>query len=257
MADNKNATDPTPKKAPEVLEKDKPKLNPLGFYSSGVVNVKVGPKNNEKTFQMHKALAIHHSGFFRGAFSSDNFQEGATGEVTLRDVTHDTFAMFLVWLYKGALRPAKRWPEVYHDGDEIQHDLLRDLCIFADRYIVQALHTHIVALAVEYYAIDEECVGYGHVKRAFENLPETDPYLKLLVDTHCLYWEPDRDDEEELVAFADLPVTFLHRVMAKYADLASRKISRMGLEKSDYIPASGSGSGCDKDPPRKRQKTSN
>jgi hypothetical protein len=204
------------------------------IYSGGVVNVIIGPEDNEKTFQMHKALAIHHSGFFRGAFGSDSFKEGATGEITLRDVGHETFALFLVWLYQGALPPVDNWLEVYHMDDFKIQDILTDLCIFSDHYIVQDLHAYVLALAIDYFSDEGMCFQYSIVKRAFDNLPETSLYLKFLVDTQCLYWDESMDDEDERTAFADLPATFLYRAMSKYADFASQETSSMGLQKSDY-----------------------
>jgi hypothetical protein len=226
------------------------------IYSGGVVNVKVGLEDNEKTFQMHKALAIHHSGFFRGASGSDSFKEGATGEITLRDVDHETFALFLVWLYQGALPPASDWLEVYHMENLSTQGLLTDLCIFSDHYIVQDLHAHVLSLAIDHFAGERRCFLYSIVKRAFDNLPETSPYLKLVVDTQCLSWNQSMDDEDERTAFADLPATFLCRVMSKYADLASQETSNMGLQKSDYISAAATGSDHDEEPPAKKQKTS-
>jgi hypothetical protein len=50
------------------------------MFSSPTIVVKIGVE--EKPYHISKALAMHHSGYFLGAFNSDNFVEGATGEVS-------------------------------------------------------------------------------------------------------------------------------------------------------------------------------
>jgi hypothetical protein len=49
-------------------------------FSGPTIIVKIGKE--EKPYYISKALAMHHSGYFRGAFNSDNFVEGAAGEVS-------------------------------------------------------------------------------------------------------------------------------------------------------------------------------
>jgi hypothetical protein len=227
------------------------------IYSGGVVNVIVGPEDDEKTFQMHKALAMQQSGFFRGTFGSDSFKEGATGEVTLRDVQHETFALVLVWLYEGALSRAEEWPEVYQLPDESQFGLLTELSIFSDRYIVQALHTHIIDLTLDYADEGDQPVpNYDTVERAFDNLPETSPYLRLLVDVHCRNWIQSPNVKDEQAAFAQLPATFLYKLVVRYAERAFEETSKMELYKSDYISAAATEYHHDGEPPAKKQKTS-
>lgn len=169
---------------------------------------------------MHKTLAVRHSGFFCGAFKSENFKEGATGEVTLRDVIPDTFSLFLVWLYKGTLPDVLGWEKVCSNSDVGIGDLLVGLIVFDDGYLVQDLHQLVIGLAYDYYMDEENIPPYRHIKNAFDDLPHTYPFLQLMVDAQCFFWDPHEDTEDERDDFDDLPATFHYRAMEKYSELA-------------------------------------
>ena len=57
------------------------------MFSSPTIVVKIGVE--EKPYHISKALAMHHSGYFLGAFNSDNFAEGAAGEVSTMAVIQE------------------------------------------------------------------------------------------------------------------------------------------------------------------------
>ncbi|KAF1967551.1 hypothetical protein BU23DRAFT_411489, partial [Bimuria novae-zelandiae CBS 107.79] len=65
------------------------------LYSGGLTKVTVEHEDDAREFHIHKALIMHHSEYFRGALRPDAFQEGETGEVTLRDIDPNAFAIFV------------------------------------------------------------------------------------------------------------------------------------------------------------------
>lgn len=227
------------------------------IYAGGIVHVKVGPEDDEKIFSVHKVLLMHYSGFFRGAFGSMNFQEGATGEIKLRDVEHDTFATLLDWLYTQKLEHISSW-ELYDDiYSDDQH--ITELYILADRCIVPALKSLVLEFAIWYYEVESNYPLYTSITVAFENLPEDDPYLQLLVDAHCLFGaRPPRSDGTRATYIekrSRLSFSFIYRAMEKYADISADALFGRGrfLDSSAYaykIKTTDSGA-----PPKKKQKT--
>jgi hypothetical protein len=72
------------------------------------------------------------------------------------------------------------------------------------------------------------------VNFAFGNLKEDDKLLTFLVDTHCLHWNPDMDDEEEKLLRPRLPNSFLVQVMFTYYEWKERRSNAKPLDICSY-----------------------
>ncbi|KAI8934201.1 hypothetical protein NX059_008950 [Plenodomus lindquistii] len=227
----------TPKKRP----------SPHEIYSGAMITVLVG--SDSKAYQINKALAMHYSGFFEGAFSSGKFKESKTGVVTLKYVETHTFDAFADWLYTEKLPDNStlrvRYPSTI--------DLLKDwfwlhLIVFADRFLVPKLRLPLVERLIEYYSvlgaqstrfyyqgilpfsISARIPWYEGVVFAFNHLPSDHPVLRLVVDFHCRYWEAG-DKEEAIQA---LPTMFLSRVINQLAPRARSGKAYEPLVLADY-----------------------
>ncbi|KAJ4294541.1 hypothetical protein N0V90_008232 [Kalmusia sp. IMI 367209] len=246
MAGNKEgigATEPEGDQGllPVAVENKRLQPHPHEIFAEPTIIVKVGleAEGKEKVFHVHKALLTHYSDFFRGAVGSGTFKEGAAGEVDLKDVGYGTFAVFLEWLYKQSLPSVEEWLDIY-GAQEIDCMLLAGLYVFADRYNIPDLKTRALAIAFEYYAQDNP-PSYDAVTYAFHNLPTSSPYLRLLVDAHCVHWDPEVDDSGDEEDFESLPHVFLKMVVTKYSRISRNSRSKIALGKCDYLeePATG------------------
>ncbi|KAF2709180.1 hypothetical protein K504DRAFT_525681, partial [Pleomassaria siparia CBS 279.74] len=170
--------------------------------------VRVGPQ--EQNFHIRKALAIHYSGYFRGAFGSDKFKEGETGVLTLPDVDTWVFTIFVDWLCHQELPSRKIWdtrypcssPSYPWDGKIIPR-----CYVFADRFIIPDMTQAVMSYAHISYS---ECPPwYETITFAFSNMSQNDRFLQLLVDAHCTKWNGD-DSEESEGDITSLPAAFLH-----------------------------------------------
>jgi hypothetical protein len=75
---------------------------------------------------------------------------------------------------------------------------------------------------------------YEYVKYAFGNLPEDDLLLTFMVDMQCISWQPDSDDEEEVVHRVPLPPAFLVRVMIRNYELKETPMARQDIDLCSY-----------------------
>ncbi|KAF2117668.1 hypothetical protein BDV96DRAFT_464751, partial [Lophiotrema nucula] len=146
----------------------------------------VGPE--KKAYTLHKALLVHHSGYFRGALSGD-WVEAKEGTIHLEDVHTGAFNIFVNWIYAGQLPTSPRSGEFApHDPEEFPGcsfaiGRLRAY-ILADMLIVPSLKDALFDIEYKWYSVLQP----PRVKVAifaFENLPATDPFLQLLVDSYC------------------------------------------------------------------------
>lgn len=63
-----------------------------------MINITVGPAEQQRTWMLPKALLSHHSEFFRAALEH-NFKEGIERKVTLLEDDPRDFEMFVYWLH--------------------------------------------------------------------------------------------------------------------------------------------------------------
>ena len=178
---------------------------------------------------------MHHSGYFRKALAGP-WKEAEERLITLDDVDVPPFNIFIHWLYTQSIpKNIDEWVKVSEAKKwKIEVVELKAL-VLADRFIVpefqRAMNNNLVAGRMKHAPY------YELVIHAFENLPPSSPILKLLVDTHCLHWEPrtDENDQEEMELRPGLPHDFLIRVMIRYAELKADKDGKLKkLNRCDY-----------------------
>lgn len=130
--------------------------------------------------------------------------------------------------------PEGDWSEFYNDDDLADYNCtnLTRLYVFADRFLVPGLSRAVLAMAYSFY----ERLGpprYAAVLYTFKNLPDNDPYLRLVVDAHSLNWDIDFDKQEELKERESLPVNFFILVLKKLATYMGSNVNR--LRREDYL----------------------
>lgn len=99
-----------------------------------------------KTFYLHIGVLSDKCDYFRAALTG-GFQEASTKSLTLKDVSDNTFAFFLKWLYGGTIQPdrnpnPKTCP--FHQEANLTWAGLIDLWFFADYLCTAALQNHVV-----------------------------------------------------------------------------------------------------------------
>lgn len=178
--------------------------------------LRVGPEEDEKQFRVPKNLLMAHSAYFEKALAGDKFKEGATNEVVLRDIKCRPFAVLLTWIYSGSLRSMV----TVHKGEDEGGDrpycaLFTDTYVLAERFVVPDCKKALLKFAADWFNTNRCAPSYEAVNSAFDNLPDTDNYLRLIIDTFCKYAKEITADD-----FVDLSPEFLFlavRVMHKYS----------------------------------------
>jgi hypothetical protein len=141
--------------------------------------------------------------------------------VVLEDVEVEVFNVFVHWLYAQSLPTSTfdltRIAEAEHWAHPPAMVLLKS-CIFGDRFLAPAFHQ-----LVHNHFVDKNKAGggirYAFIKCAFENLPEDDPILTLMIDLQCTRWTAANDTPAETNMLSELPHKFLLGVMFKYEKL--------------------------------------
>ena len=90
------------------------------------------------------------------------------------------------------------------------------LYVFADRFTVPEL-SHSVMIASFNRFRRSTLPQYSVVKFLFNNLPENDGYLRLVVDAYSHQWTSANDAEEEMTIKESVPTRFWIMVAAKLA----------------------------------------
>ncbi|KAL1612237.1 hypothetical protein SLS60_000461 [Paraconiothyrium brasiliense] len=217
-------------------------LTPLGIYSQRVICVKIGQEEVAPRFRFHRALAMHHSGWFRSKFAGHTPADHDRHDhmFVLDGVNQDAFIIFLEWMYKQTLTPIIEWETVYNiTSNKYFDDDVTATYIFAHEYSVPALKTLLLKLSVDWFK--DFAPRHTAIIKAFTRLPGNSPFLQLLVDATCFNgdpedyepgsdFEPDPNGDKSVA----LPSCFLIRVAKKYADLTKNTGKKMELRHSDY-----------------------
>ncbi|KAF2677216.1 hypothetical protein K458DRAFT_396113 [Lentithecium fluviatile CBS 122367] len=216
------------------------------FPDPTLLPVAVGPPGNSHTFYVNKPKAMLFSQFFRDAFGPRNVGGGADGKLELRDERRDIFIMFLHWMEvqesPGELKnEVCNWMAkgIYQmekgERDIVSAEKLTELYIFAHHLVVLDLKRTILAVAVGHF---NTCAGPTHrsIGLAFAHIPSKNRYLQLLVDAHCLNWNPR--NASTIMEFAhrvnELPSRFLEMTWSRFAEVAEKKSEQKGLRYWDY-----------------------
>jgi hypothetical protein len=173
---------------------------------------------------LHKSFLVYYSEYFRKA-PRGAWKEAEERIVSLVDIELGTFNYYATWLYRQEVPRYKRdWIAVVEaeakevDVDNL-HLLMLKALVFGDRFMVPKFYREVNNRLIE--RLIEMPSSYANIIYAFDNLTAKKPLLKVLVDAHCDFWEPGRDDDADIALKAKLPREFLLRVMDAYAEGAT------------------------------------
>lgn len=189
-----------------------------------MVTFEVGPE--KKIFLIHKEFACRASPVFEKAFNSI-FEEGRTQIYKLPDVTPGAFGFFSEWIYSQRLSLlnhdfAKKdsWSEEEKANHVhkclVQDDVLVNLWVMRDRYLVKGLQNHVIGQMME---IRQRC-GYLSRQCSHEIYKKTmsgSPLRRIVVDQYA--WSGTRDEYT-----ADLPHEMLADLVILYSQSAPRSV---------------------------------
>ncbi|EFO25382.1 BTB/POZ domain-containing protein [Loa loa] len=108
---------------PHFMGRDLGQLLDSGDFSDFTLHV------GRRSFKCHKAILSARSPFFQAMFRDQSNQESLSGEVNLEDVTPETMACVLEYIYKdNCSESSKRTLEILAAADRFCLDRLKSLC---------------------------------------------------------------------------------------------------------------------------------
>lgn len=205
---------------------------------SNTITVLVGSQHSK--FRVHEAVLVHHSDYFRKALPHTGLkQEQRT--IIVSDLDAQAFAVFVTWMYTACLPATENdWPTCTHQDDPSSNVFRRHqkLIRYKTYVLADRLGSNQFLKAVNNYIIDGdigEAPWYDCVIYAFENIPADRPILKMMVDSHCAdSFTEDDEIESERRLLAELPHTFLIRIMQCYRQMREDKVYDPDLNACDY-----------------------
>lgn len=99
-----------------------------------------------KIFQLHIDVLSDKCDYFHAALAG-SFEEAGTKRLKLMDVSDNTFALFLMWVYRGSITSrleGGRERCVHHSATALSWTSLLNLWFFADYVCAPALQNHII-----------------------------------------------------------------------------------------------------------------
>ncbi|ROW03907.1 hypothetical protein VPNG_07246 [Cytospora leucostoma] len=203
--------------------------------STGVVHITIP---SGKSFLVHIDLLAEKSAYFRAALTGD-FQEAATKQLTLEDVSDNTFAFFLKWLYGQNLRPSFSHKTCSHCSEcSLTWAGLFDLWFFADYTFTPELQNHIIENLVQKIEnfkdasdhaqseLDLNHVNQNLVQHHVNNMPSQDQFDQVRAAIHMIWDTKKRTPRGEIAKpLRRLLLDFIgnRRYMTKSQDSSLRK----------------------------------
>ncbi|KAF2100835.1 hypothetical protein NA57DRAFT_54909 [Rhizodiscina lignyota] len=176
----------------------------MGTIDTTIAIVKVG--TDGKTYNVHKALLCASSENFAAALNGP-FKEGRENTIVLDDMEGKSFRRYLDWLYRGRF---------FNSNLEV----VVDLHIFADRYLIPQLKRATVDMMIE---DPSQVPRYRTVARAFRELPESSPMCDLIVQRYLSIFKLACDKNNNDQDRKDLPTAFLLKLFLGYAKQKGEK----------------------------------
>ncbi|KAL8712757.1 MAG: hypothetical protein Q9220_002965 [cf. Caloplaca sp. 1 TL-2023] len=146
------------------------------LLSSTLVDLYVGEENNH--YPLHEKLLCYHSPFFASIFYNKNSKSSRTKEYGLPELSDETFALFVGWLYSRAIRAP---------DEERDIGPLLDLYFLAAKLQIVALETDIVELVRQYYHSNETYPGLRRVQYVYSNTEEDNVMREMMVGSVARY----------------------------------------------------------------------
>ncbi|KAK7739724.1 hypothetical protein SLS53_005694 [Cytospora paraplurivora] len=203
--------------------------------SAGMVHITIP---SGKSFLVHVDLLSEKSAYFRAALTGD-FQEAATKQLTLIDVSDNTFAFFLKWLYGQNIRPTFSHKTCSHCSEcPLTWAGLFELWFFADYTFTPELQNHIIENLVQKIEnfkdardhaqseLDLNHVNQSLVQHHANNTQPQDQFDQVRAATHMIWNTKKRTPRGEIAKpLRCLLLDFIgnRRYMTKSQDSSLRK----------------------------------
>ncbi|KAL9110549.1 MAG: hypothetical protein Q9227_004907 [Pyrenula ochraceoflavens] len=171
----------------------------LSAIGSDIITVFVGPKRCK--FSIHKKLICSVSQFFDRAMNG-SFQEAATSEVYLQDDEPKYFDILVQRLYRGVLSTPMLVDEISGDLPHsmsyplFHYYLLVDKLLLPDKFKVEALDSYLNIRLRHGGSLVE-----GHFLRVLDNIVESDPIHKIILDQVACELILSRTNEERVEGY--------------------------------------------------------
>ncbi|KAK5725004.1 hypothetical protein LTR17_013390 [Elasticomyces elasticus] len=216
------------------------------LYKPTLVSIFVHEDSEEDQqgeYQVPRGLICASSEYFDKAFG-EGFEEGKTGEITLPDTKIWVFECFIGWLYTQKVfwehqdsrsleqpmldrfttaKPAADYLDVADLLDPVtwKFEDLFDLYIFADKYDTRRLRTAVMTL-IQTKLFQSKPMSYAGLifsecTVAFDNVPDSSPLYKLLVD--LMIYDMDPLDLTEHDNYQHLPLSVCSEILSRTAQL--------------------------------------
>ncbi len=200
------------------------------------------------SFVIHEALLTYHSPFFRAALNG-GFEEAVTKKINLKEVRPRVFENFVHWLYYQRLPDTKDDPQFFAMWRSVSDETLLTknlvyLNVFCEKYDAPALKRLTLDHLFQHLEdISGKLPSNRTIMYAFENLHDTSPLCRLLVDFFCDYADHDTWDDvggkDWIVtchAFEEgTPLMFFRSALQRYAQYAlGERPFDANLEVCDY-----------------------
>ncbi|SMR62397.1 unnamed protein product [Zymoseptoria tritici ST99CH_1E4] len=156
----------------EVIYIDRASLPPNECFRSDLIQIDVGPVDNQRTFQVHKDILCHYSGYFKGALRG-HFIEATTGNISLPTDDPDTFEAFVYWTH------FRRMP-VLEPRETLT--MLSQLWVFGDARAVPLLQNEAIAELVLIASKHERSFPVDIVPYIYENTRLGSPLRRVIID---------------------------------------------------------------------------
>ncbi|KAL8827087.1 MAG: hypothetical protein Q9170_007150 [Blastenia crenularia] len=155
---------------------EKPQKQLYELLTHSLVDIYVGEENSH--YPLHEKLLCHHSPFFASIFYNKASSSSRTKEFGLPEVTDETFALFVGWLYARALRSP---------DEERDIGPLLDLYFLAAKLQIVALETDIVDSVRAYYHNNATYPGLRRVQYVYANTDEDNVMREMMVGSVARY----------------------------------------------------------------------
>lgn len=188
------------------------------------MTIEAGP--DRKKYLLHKAFLTHYSEYFRNALKGP-WKEAEEGVIPLEDIDLGVLNIFTNWLYTQEPPVGRDWCVVADIQDDMRSTAMTSLLMckavaFGDRFMAPKFYRDVNnRLAKRFH---KQPPHYSTIIYAFENMPADRPLLKLLVDSHCRWWNLSMDEGAEQELQTQLPHEFLLRVMRTFGKDAKKTL---------------------------------
>jgi hypothetical protein len=202
-----------------------------------IVVVEVGPGLTR--YSVYKLLLSYHSKYFQKALNG-HLKEVDESVVQLLDVEPCIFNVFVHWMYTQRLPEwrSQEWLDISGIGGTNPNTpsvslLTVKCCALSDQLAAASFQEAVNNMYINDRFDRKKPCPYEDIIFAFSNLPESNPMLRLMVDTQCLFWNARMDAGLEKELQSLLPQSFLLQTMLRNDEM-KKLPSKSGFKRCNY-----------------------